>query len=119
MGAEIWRTGKESFPGEGRDFADLLCASIDFSGEDASGCCGIGFDEGCSSPEHLLTGEEGNEVLNELKKLTASAGFSRIINRNRKSSFRRRGRPGRRNKTSLVLIKERNKVEAQGKSFNR
>ena len=90
------------------------------SGDDATGCWGtIGFDERCSSTEHFFTVEDGNEVLNELKKLTANAGFSRIISRNRKSSFRRRGRPGRRNRTSLVLIKERNKFEAQGKSFNR
>ena len=56
---------------------------------------------------------------NELKKLTDRAGFSRTINRNRKSSFRFRGRPGRRKRTSLVLTRDRNSDEAVGIFVNR
>src|SRR5579859_2468170 len=54
-----------------------------------------------------FVGDTGVAPGKEVKKLTANAGFSRIIRRKRKSSLCFRGLPGRRSKTSHVLINER------------
>ena len=86
--------GKKSVVGDERDFEERRRESIDLSGVGDKGGI-IPFGKLRSSTyvffvgeSGILTGEDGSEGLNELKKLTANAGFSRIINRNRKSSFR-------------------------------
>ena len=88
---------------------------VNISGDTGMGI--IGFEEAGSSIEVGFVGD-GGSVEDALKKLTANAGFSRIISRNRRSSLCLSGRPGRRSNTSLVLINERNNVCAQGKACN-
>lgn len=98
---------KVSFVGETVDFENRR-ASTGFSG-DVDGVTREGFRGDMVVRGGLLV----------LKKLNASAGFSRMIKRKRRSSLRRSGRPGRRRRTSLVLIRERNKLEDEGRSFRR
>ena len=93
---------------EGRDFGRSRVGSKSLLGEYDGGSGD--FEERGSSMDVFLVGEHGMPVGKVLKKLPAKAGFSRIIRRNRKSSFLLRGLPGRRKSTSLVLIKERNKL---------
>ena len=110
MDDEFSRLREVCLVGEGTDREERFPASNDFSGDDD------GSFEGDWSMEDV-TGAGGGGA--DVKKLTAKAGFSRMINRNRKSSFRFSGRPALRNSTSLVFIKERNMLCEHGKSFNR
>lgn len=93
------RTGLE----ERREGSKGLSGEVDIVFDEVLGRPG-------SSKDVFVCGDGSTPGLIVLKKLTAKAGFSSRISKNRKSSFRFKGRPGLRKRTSLVLIKVRNKL---------
>ena len=103
------RVVEMGFVGDAGDLEERREGSNDFSGEEDSR-----FDDDLerpgSSEKVFFCGEDGKQGLMVLKKLTAKAGFSSIMSRNRRSSFLFKGRPGLLRRTSLVLINVRNKL---------
>src|SRR5271170_4024941 len=103
-GADVCRGWAEALEGDG-EFVDFSVTMVWGS---------ITLEDLCSSKETrfgavevnlvgeggIFVGDGGCSPGNELKKLIPRAGFSRIMSRNRKSSFRFSGLPGRRNSTS-------------------
>lgn len=103
------RVVEVGFVGAGRDLEGRRESSGDLSGEEDSK-----FEDGFGTPGSskvvLFRGEDGKHGLRVLKKLTAKAGFSNMMSRKRRSSFRFKGRPGLLRRTSLVLINARNNL---------
>ena len=97
------------FVGDAGDLEERREGSNDFSGEEDGRFDDV-LERPGSSEEVFFWGEDGKQGLMVLKKLTAKAGFSSMMSRNRRSSFRFKGRPGLLRRTSLVLINVRNKL---------